>query len=89
MKVKISKKYRNKAKIYKEFASEWSNILSFDEDALEECFFWETYGKPVSENNGYAVGKKWLNVFISMWKEDIRDGLLFKSELGKFASLVS
>lgn len=31
--------------------------------------------------NGYAVGKKWMNVQIEMWKTDIRSGILFRYEL--------
>lgn len=33
------------------------------------------------KSNGYAVGKKWATVTIAMWKEDIKKGLLFESEL--------
>ncbi len=46
-----------------------------------ELFNSESYGTPVSDNNGYALGKKWMNVTIAMWIEDINKGLLFKCEL--------
>lgn len=46
-----------------------------------ELFNSESCGTPVSDNNGYALGKKWMNVTIAMWKEDIKHGLLFKEEL--------
>lgn len=31
--------------------------------------------------NGYALGKKWATVMVQMWRKDIKDGLLFESEL--------
>ena len=31
--------------------------------------------------NGYFVGKRWVDLTVSMWKEDIEKRLLFKSEL--------
>lgn len=34
-----------------------------------------------SKANGFAVGKKWMNVTLEMWKEDIRSGILFRTEL--------
>jgi len=38
-------------------------------------------GDSVSDNNGFYIGKKWLNVFVDMWKEDLKKGFLFKFEL--------
>jgi hypothetical protein len=31
--------------------------------------------------NGFAVGKKWMNVTIEMWREDIKQGKLWRWEL--------
>jgi hypothetical protein len=56
-------------------------MQDFSDQALIELFNHESYGTPLSPNNGYALGKKWLNVHVAMWKEDIRDGFLFKKEL--------
>ena len=39
------------------------------------------FGK--EKENGYAVGKKWMNVHIEMWKKDIQQGILFRFELEK------
>lgn len=62
--VKISKRYRQKADEYIKFADQWKSILDFSDKALEECFLWESDGKCLSNPayNGYAVGKRWLDV---------------------------
>lgn len=31
--------------------------------------------------NGYNLGKKWAEITVNMWKEDIKRGLLFEYEL--------
>jgi hypothetical protein len=36
---------------------------------------------PTGKYNGYAVGKRWAEVTVRMWKRDIQDGLLFIHEL--------
>jgi len=44
---------------------------------------------PGQKLNGFAIGKKWATVTVEMWKKDIKDGLLFESELyreGKYPS---
>jgi len=48
---------------------------------LIELFNGESYGTPVSPKNGFAHGKKMLSLNVTMWKEDISKGLLFKHEL--------
>lgn len=79
---RISPKYRRMAEVYKLFATDWSHMLDFSEDALWEMHQYESRGTPIaSTNNGYEVGKKWLNVHVAMWRQDIRAGLLFKAEL--------
>jgi len=86
---KIRTRYRNKAKLYKYFVRDWEHICVFDETALQECYLWETYGqKLTTKNNGYVYGKQWMDVNISMWKEDIEKGLLSKSELGDLSYLL-
>jgi len=82
-KIKISEKYRLKAKQYRRFARTWEHMLDFSEEALMECFLWESYGKPCNQKtNGYAIGKGWMDVNISMWHEDINwYGKMFKTIL--------
>lgn len=67
--------------IYKIFSKDWENCCDFSEQSLKEMYTSETHGDPVSPTNGYYVGKKWLNVTVKMWLEDIEKGLLFKREL--------
>lgn len=87
--MRIKQKYRKKAELYKHFARQWEAVLDFSEDALVECFEWESHGKKLtSKNNGYACGKGWLDVNITMWKEDIKAGLLHPDELEDWAYLV-
>lgn len=67
--------------MYRMFANDWKQFHDFSEDALIELYNHESYGTPVSELNGFALGKKWLNVNVAMWKEDIGKGLLREQEL--------
>jgi hypothetical protein len=77
------------AELYKHFAKEWEHCLDFSDEALLEMYQSETHGIRASENNGYYHGKKWLNLTVTMWKEDIKKGFLFRQELyrdGKYPS---
>lgn len=86
---KISKKWWNTAEAYKYFAQGFGN-LDFSDEAAQNMYNYESQGKPLikynelQENgmyNGYAVGKHWMDVTLTMWKEDISDGILLKVEL--------
>lgn len=70
--------------IYKVFAHEWEHVCTFSDAAALELYNYESYGQPMSNGrpyNGFAVGKHWLNVTVAGWREDIRTGYLFRSEL--------
>jgi len=68
--------------VYRIFSRPWEHVLDFSEDMMVELYNKETYGEGiVSSNNGFGVGKSWLNVTVQMWREDIKRGLLFKNEL--------
>lgn len=67
--------------VYRIFSNDWKHLLDYSDEALLELYMSETFGDRVSPNNGFAVGKKYLSVHVEMWREDIRDGLLFKHEL--------
>ena len=67
--------------LYRHFARDWEHLLDFSDEALVEMYNSESYGTPVSQTNGFMHGKKWMDVNITMWKEDIERGLLFKKEL--------
>ena len=65
------------AKIYKQFAPK-DYELDWSKEAAEEMFKYESTGKgnlemnPFSTNmiNGYALGKKHLDLRIKSWQED-------------------
>jgi hypothetical protein len=69
------------SEVYRIFAADWAHVHDFSDDMLLELFNAESYGGPVSSRNGFACGKKWLNVNVAMWKEDIALGLFRASEL--------
>jgi hypothetical protein len=48
-----------------------------------ECFLYDSRGEePKGEQNGYLLGKRWMDVTISMWREDMVRGMgVFKWEL--------
>jgi hypothetical protein len=77
----VSKKFKRMAELYKFFAKDWSNVLDFSDDALLQLYNHESYGSEISPENGFAHGKKWLNLNVAMWMEDIPKGLLFLDEL--------
>ena len=67
--------------LYKHFSKDWEHCLDYSEDDMIELYYSESYGDPVSNNNGFYIGKKYLNLTVAMWIEDIKLGYLFKSEL--------
>lgn len=48
---------------------------------IVELFNNESFGEPISEKNGYYLGKKWMDVQIKMWKEDLQIGIISRYEL--------
>ena len=69
------------SEVYKMFANDWKDCLDFSDESLVELYNYESYGGTISPKNGFAVGKKWLNLNVSMWKKDITQGFLLKREL--------
>jgi hypothetical protein len=72
------------AEVYKLF----SDRGDFSEKSLLEMYNYESRGIGDLEQglfcnnwNGYYLGKKNLNITVSMWKEDIKTGLLHMVEL--------
>jgi hypothetical protein len=86
--VRISKNWRKMSEIYRKFGGEHPG-LDYSEEAAKEMYLYETRGEGnlafglfgKETENGYAVGKKWMNVHIEMWKKDIQQGILFRFEL--------
>lgn len=87
--MKISNKYKRMARIYKRFTIGFNCDLS--DKALLSMYLYESkgvgnLGSTIFQDvavNGYALGKKWMDVTITSWKEDIKQGLLLKEELIK------
>lgn len=69
------------AELYQLFAKPWEHVLDFSDAAKISLFNAESYGLQVSANNGYALGKKMLNLQVTSWKEMLREGTLAKFEL--------
>ena len=79
-----SEKWLKMAKIYKRFVEVDFSFADFSEQAATDMFLHESAGVPFppsSTENGFALGKKWMDVTISMWKEDMQKGLLRAQEL--------
>lgn len=77
----LSKRFKRMAEVYRVFASDWEHLHDFSDEMLIELFNAESFGADVSPKNGFACGKKWLNVNVAMWKDDIALGLFRASEL--------
>lgn len=58
----------------------------YSERALKEQYEHETLGREVSETNGFAVGKKFLDVTLKAQRQDFAEGLFTKRELLEGAS---
>ncbi len=69
------------AELYRHFAKNMSSKLDFSEEAELSLYNHESYGTSLSPNNGFAVGKQYLNLQVTMWREDLRRGWIFKHEL--------
>ena len=69
------------AELYKQFAESWTG-LDYSDQSLLDMYNAESYGTPLDERlNGFYVGKQWMGVTVSMWKEDHANGHLSYSEL--------
>jgi hypothetical protein len=79
---KIGRKWRRMAEMYKRFAVDYK-AADFSESAALEMFLHESTGAPMpdAKSNGYALGKKWMDVTVAAWKEDIPSMGLTVSEL--------
>ena len=69
------------SELYKHFAAPWEHVLDFSDEALLSLYNHESYGLPLSSNNGFAKGKQMLNLQVTAWKEMLREGTLAKFEL--------
>lgn len=88
--MKISKKYTKIVEAYKYFARDFADTADFSDEAKKNMYSYETFGRPrvkyseITPNglyNGFAIGKHWMDVTLSMWREDIQSGFLTKYEI--------
>lgn len=70
------------SELYRHFAREMGE-LDFSDEALVNLYNTESYGGVLTPKNGFAVGKQYLNLQVTMWREDIRRGWISKQELYK------
>jgi hypothetical protein len=79
---KIGRKWRRMAEIYKRFAADYK-AADFGEAAALAMYLHESTGAPLPDprTNGYALGKKWMDVTVAGWKEEIPQMGLLVSEL--------
>ncbi len=46
--------------------------MDFTEEALYDLYIYESTGQgKVRSDNGYANGKKWMDVAVAQWREDL------------------
>ena len=69
------------AELYVHFGKPMAPSLDFSDDAMLSLYNHESYGTSLSPNNGYAVGKQYLNLQVTSWREAIRRGIIAKFEL--------
>ena len=69
------------SELYVHFGKPMAPSLDFSDDALLSLYNHESYGTPLSPKNGYAVGKQYLNLQVTSWREAIRRGIIAKFEL--------
>lgn len=70
------------AEVYRRFAEGYRQA-DFSEAAAVAMFAHESTGAPMPDpkTNGYALGKKWMDVTVAAWKEEIPSSGLLVSEL--------
>jgi len=81
-------RWNRMAEMYRRFAPT-DCALDWSDEAADAMFRWESSGDgelakslfATKPENGFAVGKKWMDVTVASWTADIKAGLLFPAEL--------
>ncbi len=69
------------AGLYLRFANDYPRA-DRGAEAAKAMFEHESKGtKKPGDDNAFMLGKKWMDVTVAAWREDIRDGLLSRAEL--------
>lgn len=79
----LSGRFKRISELYRLFSQDWKDCLDYSDESLIELCNHESLGMDVKSNNGFLHGKRMLSLTVTMWKEDIEKGLLFKNELYK------
>lgn len=70
------------SQVYLYFARDYLDHLTFTDDMLVELYTYESTGKgSLSESNGYAMGKRNIDIAVAAWTDDLNNGMLFLHEL--------
>ena len=72
--------------VYIHFSKEWEHICDYSDESMMEMFLYESFGEGYPKvTNGYYLGKKWMDINVKMWYEEIPKGYsmpqCFKDEL--------
>lgn len=67
--------------LYAHFGAPMAASLDFSDEALLSLYNHESYGTALSPRNGFAVGKQYLNLQVTSWREAIRRGIIARFEL--------
>lgn len=81
--VKPTKRWLRMAEIYQRFARHYPTT-DFSDETASEMFLHESTGSPIRDYpslNGFALGKKWMDVTVAGWKEEILSRGLLVLEL--------
>ena len=72
--MKVGKRWARMAEIYKRFAVDFPHA-DFGHEAALAMFRHETHGEPLPQvrgiGNGFALGKKLMDISIAGWREEI------------------
>lgn len=75
----LPRKYLRRASVYRRAAGR-NEPYDFSLAALIACYNYESTGGDMPINNGYIIGKRWLDLSIETWREDIMAGLFCKAD---------
>jgi hypothetical protein len=71
--MKIGKNWLKMTEIYRRFAA-GHPLVDLSEDAAIAMYRHETFGEPMPEANqinGFELGKKWMDITVAGWREEI------------------
>lgn len=79
--MKLTKRWKRMSELYRRFGKDFEHCCDFSYKSALEMFSHESTGTPVHHMNGFLIGKQWLNITVSMWREGLNSGNLITEEL--------